>query len=90
MNKNILPPFIGVFASWLVIWQLHRYLLVDNCLDIGGSFQYSTGQCLLDNGVVQSDGLTSVMLVTYFAVGFIVALFVATCVRKLIASRGDK
>lgn len=85
MNKNILPPFIGVFASWLVIWQLHSYLFVDACLDKGGHFEYSTGQCLLDNGAVQGDVLTAAMLVLYFIVGFIVALCVAMGVRKIIS-----
>jgi hypothetical protein len=84
MNKNVLPPFVGVFVSWLVIWQLHEFLLVDGCLDKGGSFDYKTGQCLLDTVNTQASGLSSGMLVLYFAVGIIVALLVASVVRKLI------
>ncbi len=84
MNKNLLPPFIGVFVSWLVIWQLHEFLLVDNCLDKGGSFDYKTGQCLLEGVSSQSPGLSSLVLVLYFVVGIVIALAVATLVRKVI------
>ena len=84
MNKNLLPPFIGVFVSWLVIWQLHSYILVDNCLDKGGSFEYKTGECLVDNVSNQGTELSSIMLVIYFVAGITVALLVATFVRKLV------
>jgi hypothetical protein len=84
MNKNLLPPFIGVFVSWLVIWQLHSYLLVDSCLDKGGSFEYKTGECIVDNVSTQGAELSSIMLVVYFIAGITVALVVATFIRKII------
>ena len=87
MNKNLLPPFIGVFFSWLVIWQLHRFFLVDSCLDKGGSFEYKTGDCIVDNVTTPALELSSIILVMYFVVGFIVALLVATFVRKLITKK---
>jgi len=90
MNKNLLPPFIGVFVSWLVIWQLHSYFLVDNCLDKGGTFDYKIGQCLVDNINIQNSGLSSAMLIVYFVLGLTVALIVATFVRKFISKRYDK
>ena len=83
MNRNLFPPFIGVFTSLFVLWKLHEFMLVDHCLDSGGSYQYSTGKCLIENGSALELKLTAPMLILYFIVGLIVSLFVAVLVRKL-------
>ena len=82
MNRTLLPTLIGVFSSLLAIWALHSFLVVDDCLDHGGSFQYDTGKCVLENGEVYTAYSTSMLLVLFFVVGFIVSLLVASIVRK--------
>ncbi len=82
MYRNLLPPFIGVFTSLIVLWQLHKLMLVDNCLDYGGFYQYDTGKCLIENNNVLELNLTAPLLVFYFIVGLIVSLVVATLVCK--------
>lgn len=84
MYRNLLPPFIGVFSSFLILWQLHKFTLVDNCLDHGGSYQYDTGKCLIENNNVLELNLNAPLLIFYFIVGLIVSLVVAALVRKLL------
>ena len=84
MNRNLFPPFIGVFTSFFVLWKLHEFMLVDNCLDHGGSYQSATGKCLIENGKVLDLDLTAPLLILYFFVGLIVSLVVAFLVRKLL------
>ena len=83
MNRTLLPTLIGVFTSLLVIWQLHSYIIVDDCLEHSGSFDYNTGKCLLENGHIYDANLDSIALVLYFVVGFVVSLIVAAGIRKL-------
>jgi hypothetical protein len=83
MNRNSIPTFIGVFTSLLVIWALHKFLVVDDCLDHGGSFQYDFGKCLLENGQVYDSNLATLVIILYFAVGFIVSIMVSNLIRKL-------
>jgi len=83
MNRTLLPTLIGVFTSLFVIWSLHTFLMVDDCLDHSGSFDYSTGKCLLENGQVYESSLETIALVLYFVVGFGVSFIVSTGIRKL-------
>jgi len=83
MNSTSIPTFIGVFTSLLTIWLLHSFLVVDNCLENGGSFQYKSGKCLLENGQVYDGNFSTILLVVYFFVGFVVSLLVAWLIRKL-------
>ncbi len=83
MYCNLFPPIIGVVTSFITLWQLHMFMLVDNCLDHGGSYQYATGKCLIKNGDFLEFNLTAPLLIFYFIVGLIVSLFVAVLVRKL-------
>ena len=83
MNRNSIPTLIGVFASLLAIWALHKFLIVDDCLDHSGSFQYNSGKCLLENGQVYESNLATLAILLYFAVGFIVSILVSSLIRKL-------
>ncbi len=83
MNRNSIPTLIGVFTSLLAIWALHKFLIVDDCLDHSGSFQYNSGKCLLENGQVYESNLATLAILLYFAVGFIVSILVSSLIRKL-------
>jgi len=82
MNRTSIPTLIGVFISLLVIWALHTYIVIDDCLDNAGSFQYDTGKCLLENGEIFESMLGDMAIVLYFFVGFIVSLVVSSLIRK--------
>jgi hypothetical protein len=84
MNKTSTPTFIGVFASLLVIWALHTYLVVDDCIEQGGSYQYRTNACLLENGQLYASDLGTSIIAMYFFVGFVVSLLVSILIRKII------
>jgi hypothetical protein len=83
MNRSAIPTLVGVFTSLIAIWALHQFIMVDECLDQGGSFQYSSGKCLLESGLVHESSLATMALVLYFVVGFTVSLLVATIIRKI-------
>ncbi len=82
MNKTLLPTLIGAFTSLAAIWLIHTYLMVDDCLANGGTFEYSTGKCLLENGEIYDSGLATYALVLYFVVGFSVSFIVSNLIRK--------
>jgi uncharacterized membrane protein len=84
MNRTLIPTLAGVFSSLLCIWLLHSFLIVDDCLDNGGSFDYKTSQCLLENGQLYENTFTSIALVVYVVVGFVVSLTVAKFLRALL------
>jgi len=83
MKRTLFPTLIGVFTSLLAIWSLHTFLIVNDCLDQGGSFDYATAKCLLENGQVYDSSLASMAIVLYFVVGFGVSFIVSRVIRKL-------
>ena len=83
MNRTLLPTLVGVLTSLFVIWLLHTFLVVDDCLDHGGVFDYSSAKCLLEDGSVYTSNLETMALVLYFVVGFGVSFIVSTLIRKL-------
>jgi hypothetical protein len=84
MNRTLIPTLAGVFSSLLCIWLLHSFLIVDDCLDNGGSFDYKTSQCLLENGQLYENTFTSIALIVYVVVGFVVSLTVAKFLRVIL------
>ena len=84
MNRTLIPTLAGVFSSLLCIWLLHSFFIVDDCLDNGGSFDYKTSQCLLENGQLYENTFTSIALIVYVFVGFVVSLTVAKFLRALL------
>jgi len=87
MNRNSIPTFVGVFVSLLVIGLLHRFIVVDDCLDHGGVFNYENNTCLLTNGQLQEFSLVSMLILLYAVVGFVVSYLVATTIRKYLKSK---
>ena len=82
MRKNSIPLFIGVIISLIAIWLVNDYLLVDQCRDSGGSFDYSTAECLLQNGDVKASELGPYIMAIYFFMGLFISLFVSFSIRK--------
>ncbi|MCJ8294403.1 MAG: hypothetical protein MJK15_08345 [Colwellia sp.] len=83
MNRTLIPTLVGVFTSLFAIWALHTFLIVDECLDNAGSFDYATAKCLLESGQIYDSELATIAVVLYFVVGFIVSFLVSTCIRKV-------
>lgn len=83
MNRNSIPTLIGVFTSLFAIWALHTFIIVDDCSDHGGSFQYDSAKCLLENGQVYESDLATMAIILYFFVGFIVSFLVSSLIRKV-------
>ena len=83
MKKNSIPLYIGVICSLIAIWFMNDYLLVGQCLDNGGSFDYSKGECLLENGEIRASDLGSYIMAIYFFMGIIISLLVSFSIRKI-------
>ena len=83
MKKKSIPLFVGVIVSFIAIWLVNDFLLVKQCLDNGGSFDYSKGECLFDNGEVKVSELGKYLFAIYFFMGILISLFVSFTVRKI-------
>jgi hypothetical protein len=83
MKKNSIPLFIGVIVSFIVIWFVNNFFLVDPCLNNGGSFNYSKGVCLLENGGEAASALGKYLIVIYFFLAIFIALSVSFSIRKI-------
>ncbi len=84
MNRTLLPTICGVFVSLLLIWTIHTYVLVDSCLDNGGTYDYPKGQCILVTGDVYQHDLANIMVLVYVIVGFGISFIVSNLLRKLL------
>lgn len=83
MKKNSIPLYIGVICSLIAIWFVNDYLLVAQCVDDGGSFEYSKAECLLQNGEVKVSKLSKYVIAVYFLMGILISLFISFSVRKI-------
>lgn len=82
MNKAVIPTLIGALTSLLTIWLIHTLLIVNDCSDKGGTFEYATAECLLENGEIFKPSIEEYMLALYFVIGFGVSFFVSNILRK--------
>jgi len=83
MNKNSIPLFIGVISSFIAIWFVNDYFLVNQCTENGGSFDYSKAECLLENGDVITTELGKYFIAAYFFMGLIISVLVSFFIRKV-------
>jgi len=83
MNRNSIPTLVGVFSSLLVIWLLHGFLVVDDCVEQGGIFDYAISKCMLEDGQVYESSMATFVIVLYFIIGFFVSFVVSTFIRKI-------
>jgi hypothetical protein len=83
MKKNSIPLFIGVIVSFIAIWFANDLLLVEQCLDSNGSFNYNKGVCLLENGDVKVSALGNYIIALYFFMGMLISLSVSFFIRKV-------
>ncbi|MFB0980079.1 MAG: hypothetical protein QMC62_04075 [Alteromonadaceae bacterium] len=83
MKKNSIPLFIGVIVSFIAIWFVNDLLLVEQCLDNSGSFNYSKGECLLQNGDIKVSDLGNYLIAIYFFMGILISLMVSFSLRKI-------
>ena len=83
MNKNSLPLFIGVICSFIAIWFVNDYFLVEQCIENGGSFNYSKAECLLENGEIKASEFGKYLIAAYFFMGLLISVFVSFFIRKI-------
>ena len=83
MNKTFIPLFAGVICSFIAIWFVNDYFLVDQCTENGGRFDYSKAECLLENGDVITTELGKYFIAVYFFMGLIISVLVSFSIRKI-------
>lgn len=83
MNIRTIPLFIGVICSFIAIWLVNDYFLVEQCLENGGSFDYRKAECLLANNEVRASELSSYFIAIYFFMGLLISLVVSFSIRKI-------
>lgn len=84
MQHSSIPSLVGVAVSLVVVWFLHGFLMIDNCLDSGGTFDYSTNQCMASDGAIITKALNNSLIVLYCIVIMVLSLLVAKATRKII------
>lgn len=89
MQRSFIPSLVGVAVSLVAVWFLHGFLMVDSCLDSSGAFDYSTNQCMADNGNIIEQPLNNTMIVLYCIVIMVVSLLVSKVLRKMVGKVQD-
>ena len=82
MNKKSIPLFIGVTFSVVVILLFNKFMIVDECHDQGGTFNYELGHCLLKSGDVYEISLSHYLTAFYFIIGIGLAFAISWLVKK--------
>jgi hypothetical protein len=82
MKKSTMPLYIGVILSLIAIWVVNDFLLVEPCLENGGSFNYSKAECLLKSGEVKVSELGKYLMAVYFFMGLLITFIVSLFIRK--------
>lgn len=82
MNRTALPTLIGVLSSLIAIWFIHSFLIIEDCTDNTGTYDYQSAQCLMTDGSLYESPHTSYALAIYFIVGFAVSFIVSHFIRK--------
>ena len=94
MNKkkaNIIAICIGVIASLLVIYQIHNYILINECHKLGASFEYTNGECISNETYGEAFIIFSWKIIPiYIAVGLLVAAITAFISRKILIKKVGK
>lgn len=83
MKKNSIAQFVGVITSFVIIWLINDYLLVDKCLEMNGVFNYHSGECLLPSGEIHANKITEYLMAFYFFGAILVALSISHIIRKI-------
>lgn len=84
MNKSVIAKFMGVFCSLLVIWLMNEMLLINPCLEQGGTFIFEKGQCVLADGSLFTTGFEVPLVFAYVVVGLSVSYFVSHIIQKIV------
>ena len=83
MKHTSIPTLVGAFISLLIIWALHTLLIVDDCVEQGGDFQYNYGTCQLENGQLYQSDLVIMALILYCIIALSVSLLVSKIIRNI-------
>ena len=73
----------SILLGLLAIYLVHRFMVVDSCLDLGGAIEGESGKCIDADGNEQGMGLTAALLCTYFVLGLIVSLASVITIKKI-------
>lgn len=82
MNSKLIRIVISILIGLLAIYAAHRFLIVDVCLDSGGSIN-EAGVCIDENYHEQYIVISIALLAMYFALGLIVSLASVFVLGKL-------
>jgi len=73
----------SILLGLLAIYLVHRFMVVDSCLDLGGAIERESGVCINADGEEQAMRLTVPLLCIYFVLGLVVSLASVITVKKI-------
>ena len=88
MKSTLIKIVISILIGLLAVYLFQRFIVVDSCLDLGGSINES-GLCIYKNGLEQYIVISSVLLSIYFTIGIIISLVCAYILGKLVNTAKD-
>jgi hypothetical protein len=86
MKIWFVPMAIGITLALVAVYQLHAFMLLDTCLDFGGTYQKTTDTCIDSTGQQQIMVASGAMLLIYGILGVVVAGISAFAARKVLAA----
>ena len=67
----------------MATYTAHIFLIVDACLDMGGSIDKTTGSCIDENYHEQYMVISPALLAVYFVIGLLVSLMSAFIIKAI-------
>ena len=88
-NIKALDIILSVGLGILAIYTAHSFLIIDICLDMGGSIDKTTGSCIDENYHEQYIVISPVLLAVYFVIGMLVSLISAFIIKAIRGAKND-
>lgn len=89
MKVKPVDIFLSIGLGLLAIYAAHSFLVVDACLDMGGSIDEDTGSCVDENYHEQYMVLSPVLLGIYFFIGIVVSLVSVFTIKTIRGTKGS-
>jgi len=74
---------ISILLGLLAIYFAHGFLVIDACLDMGGSIESESGVCLDENYHKQYMVFSQLLLAVYFVIGLVVSLLSVFTIKTI-------
>ncbi len=83
MSIKPIDIVLSIGLSLLAIFVVHRFFMIDSCLDMGGAIERFSMACRVGDNLEKRLEISSVLLSLYFLIGIIVSLGSVFAIKKV-------